>query len=320
MSAPTSIFEILTWAGDTLKPANATRLVKQNPRLDAQVLLSYILNVNSAYLFTHGDEILSNESLETFQRLIARRARHEPVAYLTQTKAFYGRDFFVNNHVLIPRPDTETLIEAALAVINSRRANGDVSTIIDIGTGSGAIAITLALETHQPTVAIDIDPNVLHVAQHNAETLGASITFLEGSLFEPFEKGSGRLLYGFEIENRTITDLTPSHLVITANLPYLTPWQWNDLDADVKNYEPKLALVGGADGLALYDELCVQLRSYLHEQSRRGTRIAVDLFIEIDPSQRLTAPALLKAHFPDSKILLINDMSHRERIVHCAIR
>ncbi|MFI3157451.1 MAG: protein-(glutamine-N5) methyltransferase, release factor-specific, partial [Methylococcaceae bacterium] len=112
MSAPTSIFEILTWAGDILKSADATRLVKQNPRLDAQVLLSYILNVNSAYLFTHGDETLSTESLETFQRLVARRSRHEPVAYLTQTKAFYGRDFFVNNHVLIPRPDTETLIES----------------------------------------------------------------------------------------------------------------------------------------------------------------------------------------------------------------
>lgn len=300
MSAPTSIFEILTWAGDTLKSADATRLVKQNPRLDAQVLLSYILNVNSAYLFTHGDEILSTESLETFQRLVARRARHEPVAYLTQTKAFYGRDFFVNNHVLIPRPDTETLIESALAVITPS------SIIIDIGTGSGAIAITLALETHQPTVAIDIDANALHVAEHNAETLGASITFLEGSLFEPFAS--------------TTIEPTPTHLVIAANLPYLTPWQWNDLDADVKNYEPKLALVGGADGLALYDELCVQLRSYLHEQSRHGNRIALDLLIEIDPSQRLTAPALLKTHFPDAKISLTLDMSKKERLVHLTIR
>jgi release factor glutamine methyltransferase len=221
------------------------------------------------------------------------------VAYLTQTKAFFGRDFFVNQHVLIPRPDTEVLVEAALAVTDSQ------STIVDVGTGSGAIAISLALETRRPTFAIEIDANAKVVAEHNARTLGADVTFLEGSLFEPFIKP-------------TIHDLTP-HLVITANLPYLTPWQWNDCDPDVKNYEPKLALVGGADGLALYDELCTQIRTYLHEASRRGNRIVVDLFIEIDPSQRNTAPALLATHFSGATISVLNDMNGRERVIHAAL-
>lgn len=289
-----TIFEILAWAGDALKAADATRTVKQNPRLDAQVLLSYVLGVNSAYLFTHGDEAVKSDAAETFQRLVARRARHEPVAYLTQTKAFFGHDFFVNQHVLIPRPDTEVLVEAALAVIDSR------STIVDIGTGSGAIAISLELETHRPTFAIEIDRDTKSVAEHNARSLGAQVTFLEGSLFEPF----------------SALEPTADHLVITANLPYLTPWQWNDLDADVKDYEPRLALVGGADGLALYDELCNQIRTYLHEASRKGKRIAIDLFIEIDPSQRQTAPSLLVTHFPDGKIEVIKDMSGRERVIH----
>lgn len=301
MDGTMTIFEILAWAGDALKAADATRTVKQNPRLDAQVLLSYVLGVNSAYLFTHGDEVVRTDAAEIFQRLVARRARHEPVAYLTQTKAFFGRDFFVNQHVLIPRPDTEVLVEAALGVIDSR------STIVDIGTGSGAIAISLELETHRPTFAIEIDRDTKSVAEHNARNLGANITFLEGSLFEPYAKS-------------TRQDLTPAdHLVITANLPYLTPWQWNDCDPDVKNYEPKLALVGGADGLALYDELCNQIRTYLHEASRKGKRIAVDLFIEIDPSQRQTAPSLLATHFPDAKIEIVKDINNRERVVHAML-
>lgn len=304
MEGTMTIFEILAWAGDVLKVADATRVTKQNPRLDAQVLLSYVLRVNSAYLFTHGDETVKIDAAETFQRLVARRSRYEPVAYLTQTKAFFGRDFFVNHHVLIPRPDTEVLVEAALAVIDAR------SIIVDIGTGSGAIAISLALETHLPTFAIEIDHDAKAVAEHNARTLGANVTFLEGSLLEPFIALTS---------TPNAPHPSPSHVVLTANLPYLTPWQWNDCDSDVKDYEPKLALVGGADGLALYDELCNQIRTYLHEQSRQGKRIVIDLFIEIDPSQRHTAPVLLATHFPDGKIELMKDMSGRERVIHAVI-
>ncbi len=289
----TNILELLSWAGDALKSADATRTVPQNPRLDAQVLLSFVLGVNSAYLFTHGDEIVTIDRIEAFQRLIARRARHEPVAYLIQTKAFYKHNFFVNSHVLIPRPDTEVMVDAAIALIRPQ------SVIVDIGTGSGAIAISLALESQHPTFAIDIDASALAVAKHNAESLGAKITFAQGSLFSPF----------------TEYEVPSDHIIVTANLPYLTPWQWQALDADVKDYEPKLALVGGADGLNLYDELCTQIRSYLHEQSRLGKRIAIDLLIEIDPSQKLTAPALLKSHFPEARIQLTRDMSGKERVV-----
>jgi release factor glutamine methyltransferase len=295
----TTILELLSWAGDALKTADAARSVPQNARLDAQVLLSHVLGVNSAYLFTHGDETVELQNAETFQRLIARRVRHEPVAYLTQTKAFFGRDFFVNHHVLIPRPDTEVLVEHALACITPN------STVIDLGTGSGAIAITLALETNVPTIAVDVSPEAIAVAKHNAKTLGAQLAIVQGNLFAPIA---------------AIEPPPSDHLVITANLPYLTPWQWDALDPDVKVYEPKLALVGGADGLMLYDELCVQLKTYLHEQSRRGRRIAIDLLIEIDVTQKLTAPAMLREHFPTALIAVIPDLAKKERVVIASVR
>ncbi|MFA6017916.1 MAG: peptide chain release factor N(5)-glutamine methyltransferase [Patescibacteria group bacterium] len=299
MDSSMTILEILSWAGNVLKSTNATRSVPQNARLDAQVLLSHVLGVNSAYLFTHGDETLTTNNIETFQRLIERRSRHEPVAYLTQTKAFFGRDFFVNNHVLIPRPDTEVLIEEA------KKAITPTSTVIDIGTGSGAIAITLALETTMPTIAIDISLDAITVAKHNAKTLGAKLAIIQGNLFEPITK---------------INPPPSDHFVVVANLPYLTPWQWEALDPDVKTYEPKLALVGGADGLALYDKLCEQLRSYIHEQSRQGRRIMIDLFIEIDQSQKAAAPALIKSHFPTAQLSVTLDLAKKERIVRAVIR
>lgn len=297
MAGTLAIFELLAFAGDALKKSDVVRNVPQNPRLDAQVLLAHVLGVNSAYLFTHGDESVPFEKVEHFQRLVARRARHEPIAYILQTKAFFGRNFFVNRHVLIPRPETEVLVEAAIKTCTAH------STIIDIGTGSGAIAISLALTTHAPTFAIDDSQEAIAVATHNAQHLHAPVQFLAGSLFSPF----------FTIQ------VPSNHLVITANLPYLTPWQWQTLDPDVRDYEPQHALVGGADGLALYDELSTQIRSYLHEQSRRGQRLSVDFFIEIDPSQRLTAPALLHSHFPQGHVTLIRDLANKERIVRVNI-
>lgn len=299
MDGSMTILELLSWAGDVLKSSDSARTVPQNARLDAQVLLSHVLHVNSAYLFTHGDESISSECVEQFQRLIARRVRCEPVAYLTQTKAFFGRDFFVNHHVLIPRPDTEVLVEAA------KKSAAPTSTIVDVGTGSGAIAISLALETSLPTIAIDCDPGAIAVAKHNAKKLGATLAIVQGDLFTPIEK---------------ITPPPSDHFIITANLPYLTPWQWEALDPDVKQYEPQLALVGGADGLKIYDDLCTQLRAYLHETSRKGHRVSIDLFIEIDPSQKHTAPALIASHFPSATISTICDLTHRERVVHAIIR
>lgn len=295
-----TIFEALAWAGEALKASAATpKMALQNPKLDAQIMLAECLEKPTSFLFAHGEETLDPDIYERFQRLIERRARHEPVAYLLGYKEFYGRPFYVNPSVLIPRPETEILVDLAKKRVEPN------SAIVDIGTGSGAIAITLAAETGAPTYAVDTDIKALNVAKTNAKyhSVDNRIAFHLGHLFQPLE----------------MLTIAP-HIVVTANLPYLSPWQVQSLDPDVRDYEPRLALVGGADGLALYDELFGQLRAYLHECSRKGTPVALDVIIEIDPSQQLTAPHMIKAHFPSAIIAVIKDLADRSRFVTMSYR
>lgn len=288
-----TILEALAWAGEKLKVAFASTSA-QNPKLDAQVLLAEVLCKPASYLFAHGEETLEESDRDHFQRLVERRARHEPVAYLIGRKEFYGRPFFVNQSVLIPRPETEIMVD----IIKSFAT--PMTTIVDIGTGSGAIAATLALETPSLVLATDTDARALAVARQNAETLGATVAFFQGHLFAKVAEHLSPV---------------PAHLIIAANLPYLSPWQVNALDPDVREYEPRHALIGGPDGLALYDELFGQLRHYCHEASRRGLPVKLDIVFEIDPSQRVTAPALAKEHFPDAAIELIADYANHPRHV-----
>ena len=281
-----TILEALTWAGDRLKISGVSKL-------DAQVLLAACIGKPSSYLFAHGEDVIAPDVYSHFQRLVERRARHEPVAYLLGRKEFYGRTFFVNASVLVPRPETELLVDIIKTFAH------EASTIVDVGTGSGAIAVTLALDTPSIVIATDMDAGALAVARQNAQSNGAHVAFFQGHLFE-------------EVARQLPP---PQHLIIAANLPYLTPWQVSSLDADVKDYEPRHALVGGADGLALYDELFGQLKTYQHEASRQGMPVKIDAVIEIDPSQARTAPALIASHFPQAQINVVNDLAHRARFV-----
>lgn len=282
-----TILEALQWAEGKLKGS------KEIPKLDAQVLLAYVLEKGTAYLFAHGEDPLQPEKAEKFQRLVERRARHEPVAYLIGRKEFYGRDFVINPHVLIPRPDTETLIDAAKALVTPQ------TLMVDVGTGSGAIALTLAAETRRPVVAIDLDPAALAVAKMNAELFGVLnlVAFFEGDLLQPLLAESNGESLG-------------EHLVITANLPYIADRQYEALEPNVKAYEPKTALVSGIDGLDHYDKLFsfIALR-------RHALPPKLDILIEIDPSQKQSAPALILSHLPQARIEVINDLTGRPRVV-----
>lgn len=282
----TTILEALTWAGDLLKASGISKL-------DAQVLLAACIGKPTSFLFAHGEDIVTENVYVHFQRLVERRARHEPVAYLLQRKDFYGRTFFVNASVLIPRPETELLVDIVKSIAT------EASTIVDVGTGSGAITVTLALDTSSIVLATDTDASALAVASQNAQNHGAHVNFFQGHLFASI----------------ALHLPPPQHLVIAANLPYLTPWQVASLDADVKDYEPRHALVGGADGLALYDELFGQLKSYQHEASRQGMPVRIDAVIEIDPSQARSAPTLIASHFPQARIEVVNDLASRARFV-----
>ncbi len=291
-----TILEALNWAQGQLKStAEEKRIMQANPMLDAQILLSQCLEKPTSYLFAHGEEELTPATIETYQRFIERRKRHEPIAHILQQKEFFGRPFFVNQFVLTPRPETEVMIERALETITPK------STLIEIGTGSGAIAITLASELEQPIIAVDVDPQALSVADRNAQQHGVNhlISFLHGSLLEPYIEKNIR---------------ETGHGVIFANLPYLTPTQWELSDPDVKQYEPKHALVGGIDGLELYDQLLQQVT-----QNRELFSTDLDLYFEIDPQQERSIQSLVSEILPQAQIEIIQDLNGQARIVKIKI-
>ncbi len=296
-----TIFEALTWAADKLKASEPEQVLgARNAKLDAQVLLAFCLEKPTSYLFAHGDEPLQISVSDKFMRLIERRARHEPVAYLLGEKDFYRRTFTVTPATLVPRPETELLVDLV------RQEVDNSSLIVDVGTGSGAIAITLAAETNNEIIATDISHEALRVAHQNAKEHGVAdkIAFLEGNLLKPF----------FESYNAWSPQSRPAALLIAANLPYLTGRQWETLDPDVKNYEPKTALVGGLDGLELYDELLQQLAA-----RRRDLPTKVKIFFEIDPGQASSTVTLIKHYFKDSAPLGVRDLSGNWRFVTASL-
>lgn len=299
MSSQT-IFQALTWASDKLKAAQQDLRTKQNPKLDAQVLMAHCLQKPTSYLFAHGDEPLKVDIENKFQQLVARRALHEPIAYLTGEKDFHGRTFKVTPATLVPRPETELMVDVAKTEI------GNDALVVDVGTGSGAIAITLAADGVAEVLAIDISQAALDVAQENAVTHNVqdTVAFLEGNLLKPF----------FALFEKWKPEARPKSIVITANLPYLSEVQWEMLDPDVKKYEPKTALVGGLDGLAFYDELLMQLAA-----RRRELPEHVVVLFEIDPGQASSAQALIRHYFPGTQTTVIPDLAGLTRIIRAAV-
>ena len=208
----------------------------ETARLDALVLLSDATGKDRAHLLAHPELELTAEQQNQLEVLLKRRLTHEPLAYIRGKVEFYGREFMVNEHVLVPRPESENLLELLAEY-------GDVPTIIDLGTGSGALAISASLARPEATVyAIDIDPECLQTAQLNADKHGADIKLIEGDL-----------LRGIAV------DEFASPIAILANLPYVPDaYAINEAAA----HEPEVALFGGKDGLDLYRVMFDQLSEY----------------------------------------------------------
>lgn len=257
--------------------ARKLRETSPSPHLDTEVLLSYSVGQPKEYLYTHPEETLSNET--KFKELIRKRKHHTPIAYLTGIKEFYGRHFSVNEHTLIPRPETEALIDIILKTLTPSPYT--LTPIIDIGTGSGCIAITLALELPEAKVfASDISDPALTVAKQNAKNLGASVEFSQGNLLEPL----------------LATDINWNTTTLIANLPYLTPEQTDDYP-DIA-HEPRTALESGPDGLDHYRQLAQQLSTLEKKPAH--------LFLEIDPAQ---ADAITDLFSPLGTTTLHKDLS-----------
>jgi release factor glutamine methyltransferase len=276
--------------------------------LDAEVILSHILSLSRARLFAHGNDTLKQHQQERLIALVERRRAFEPVAYITGEKSFFGRNFFVNPFVLIPRPATETLIQEAVNVY--KKINDAEHTLfVDIGTGSGIIAITLATETGAPVVATDISQRALSVAKTNAErhSIQESIDFKEGDLLSPIE-----LLFKTirSSSKQPASSVHPfKYLILCANLPYLTRNQMETIQKDV-SYEPKSALEAGPDGLELYWRMFRQLNKIRDILPRYTTTI-----IEIDPSQSSRASELISHQFPQAKTQIKKDLQGLDRVI-----
>lgn len=288
-----TILQALAWGEARIRETlNQKAFSHHHPKLDAQVLLAFCLNKSNTYLFTHVEDTLAEDSVQKYERLIERRARHEPIAYITQKKSFYGRDFFVNSSVLIPRPETEHLIDIAKPFCE------DADVIVDVGTGSGTIAVTIAAELRKPVIAIDDSADALAVARHNADVYGVKklISFLQGNLLTPYLETNSN-------------DSTKQYGVILANLPYEPLRVWQTADPDVIKYEPKHAIVGGVDGLDLYDALLQQIK-----EGRDHFPKQIKLLMEINPSQELQLPRLVKEHFPSAHVEVYYDLANKPRI------
>ncbi len=269
---------------DSLHAAR-TRLTSDTASLDTQVLMAEVLGLDRAYLLAHPEQALAPEQAETFERYVGRLAAGEPLPYILGRRTFYDREFVVTPAVLIPRPETELLLEEALAYVGQH----PTSTVVDVGTGSGVLAVTLAALCPQTQAyATDISPDALAVARQNAQTHGANVTFFEGNLLEPV------------IERNIKVGL------LMANLPYIATGDLPDLA--VSRYEPRMALDGGADGL---DLIRVLLR-----QSPDVCNPSALLLLEIGAGQGETVLELAQKSLKPSSGEVLKDYAGHDRILH----
>jgi release factor glutamine methyltransferase len=207
------------------------------PRLTAEVLLMHALRRDRAYLYAHSNDELTELAWIHYGRYLHERLKGKPTQYITGHQEFYGRDFRVTRDVLIPRPETEHLVEAAIA----RIAPADL--VVDVGTGSGAIAITLALETSGRVLASDISTAALGVAESNARRLSACVSFFASDLVAA-------------LGDQTVD-------VLVSNPPYVPRTDEPSLQREVRDYEPHVALFAGPTGLEIYERLVVEARRVL---------------------------------------------------------
>ncbi|RDW20532.1 peptide chain release factor N(5)-glutamine methyltransferase [Oceanobacillus chungangensis] len=274
-------YEVLKWASLFLEKHN------REPRV-AEILLQHYLNVTRSTFYMKMQDPVAAPIIEKFKEDIMKHAETGiPVQHLTGVESFYGREFLVNQNVLIPRPETEELVQY---VINdaAQDYDGQALTIVDVGTGSGAIAISLALELPNATVyATDISTDALHVAKENAARLQAKIHFLEGNFLEPFIDG------GIQAD------------IIVSNPPYIAKTEM--LADTVKDFDPALALFADEDGLAAYKQIINQAQKV----AKQNTALA----FEIGYTQADAVSSIIEHTFPTSEVQTIQDINGKDRII-----
>lgn len=301
-----TVSALLKEAAKQLKPVKMTCVADQKQGwLEAEILMAYTLQKDRAWVVTHGTDELVPSLEKRFRLLVERRLAHEPIAYIIGEKDFYGHPFVVNRTVLVPRPETELIIET----LKERYQKNDVFAAWDVGTGSGAIAITVALEFPRAfVIASDVCKRALKTATKNAEIHGVTkrITFVHADLLtKDIERALG--------QRSTANGLRPSAvsrqpLTILANLPYLPESDRAKLAKDVTAFEPAKALYAGEDGLGLIRKLFAQISDELNVNPKL-------ILAEFDPPQAKTILKLAKEIFPLAKVAIRKDLAGRERLL-----
>ncbi len=253
-------------------------------RLDSELLCAQALGLRRIDLYLQFDRPLDEQELASIRELVRRRGKGEPVAYITGTREFYGRPFTVTPDVLVPRPDTETLVQRAVASLRDRP--GAQLRVADLGTGSGCIAITLGAEVPGMRVfATDVSAAAIEVARANATSLGVDVELVECSWADA---------------------LDGSYDLIVSNPPYVTSEELAAVDRDVRDFEPRSALLGGDDGLDAYRALLTSIRDHVS---------AARLMLEVDPRHADAVAALVGDTFPGAVASPVPDLTGRTRVL-----
>lgn len=283
MKEKTSLNEKIRWAEAFLREKGIA-----TPRLEAEVLIAHVLGKTKGELYRDLPSLLSNQELLQIEKIVFQRAEYVPTAYLLGKWEFMSLDFKVSQDVLIPRPETEILVEAII----KEYSNANEPVLIDVGTGSGAIAVSLAKNLPQAKIlAVDISPKALEIARENADSHQVShqITFFSGNLLGPIPG---------ELRGRVDC--------IAANLPYVPIGAKEQLQPEVQFYEPSLALFAGVDGFDLYRQLIPPAHSFLKKQGKLALEIGLE-------QGELVYKELLPEKW--NKIEIIKDYQGLDRIV-----
>jgi len=279
-----TIFKVLSWTESYFKTHSI-----ESPRLTAEILLGYSLGIKRLDLYLQYDRPLQDAELSCFKELIKRRLQREPVAYITGEKGFWESDFSVGSGVLIPRPDTETMVEKVLTVLQSHGANKEPKKILELGTGSGAIIISLAKAAgHHQYFANDISQTALNSANQNAKKMVPDkIRFFSGSWFSAMKE-------------------IPLFDIIVSNPPYIPTDDIDTLAPEIKDFEPKLALDGGEKGLDCIKEIISEGHKFLVPGGI--------IFLEMGFDQKEGVKGILEQYPVYQSIDFIKDLSGHDRV------
>lgn len=285
-----TIDEALRRASFNLKKAEV-----EDAAVEAEILLSYVLKTDRLQLYLRRQDLLPRVSHDSFLDLVERRSKGEPFAYITGHKYFYGRSFRVDRRILIPRPETELIVERSLLFAGEFNKSGAGKlSILDLGTGSGVLAVTLALEIIDAEVwAVDLSPEALEIARLNANEnkVNKRIAWLEGDYFNAVEDAAPGMAFN----------------LIVSNPPYLSESDMEKLPPGIKEYEPVEALYGGLDGLDGYRQIIEKVPHFMETPFK--------LIVEIGSSQEEEVIKIFKAAGLFSEISCYPDLAGLPRIV-----